>query len=308
MKISLYESIKDAWIHPSEVIDITFEQFCSMAADSIECVEDKTTVKMFNLCSWIDDFEHPSWANPRKTPYPETELIKRCKDNVKEIYALLLDVDGTKTIAEAEALWGEYEYFIYSTHRHHTKETNYVDKFRIVMPLATPMTAEEFTSRRDAMIEYFGVDKASFTISQAFYLPSCSSENQAHAFARVNPGVRFDGLQFAEQEISYNKVEFVLEPGFRDPIATAILKTLMSGSNLHYPDAMPLAVVCKSKGITETEFYQLARSIAAPGHSISTGEADLVTVWKKAYAAQLRNDTVLKLMRTLNCNMWRWGG
>lgn len=306
MKINTYKSVREAYIHPSDIVDATFEEFVAFAIENQTCLEVKEDGQLFNMCSFVDAPEapHADSFNPESTPHPREELIRRCKANVKEIYALLLDVDGNLTLAEAVAKWHPFEFFVYSTHGNSTQK----EKFRLVMPLSTPVSRDAFDERHTALCEFFGVDKASFTISQAFYWPSYSPSNADIRFAYHNKGeVRFDAMLLPKEDISRNIVPPpAYAPGEQDPLADAIYDTFLTGSNLRYADALTLAVICKSKGITEGHWRNLVQRISGLDSSLRSGEADLDKLWKDAYAGQIRNDTILKLMKTLNCDMWRW--
>lgn len=306
MKINTYKSVREAYIHPDEIVSASFEEFVEFAMANQVCLENKEAGQLFNMCSFIENPEPPSAEhfNPESTPHERTSLIRRCKANVQEIYALLLDVDGNLTLAEAVEKWHAFEFFVYSTHGNSAQK----EKFRLVMPLGTPVSRDAFDERHTALCEFFGVDKASFTISQAFYWPSYSPANADIRFAYHNKGeVRFDAMLLPKEDISRNIVappQFA--PGEQDPLANQIYETFMSGSNLRYADALTLAVICKSKGISEAAWRSLVLNISGLDSSLRNGEADLDKMWKDAYAAQIRNDTIIKLMTTLNCNMWRW--
>ena len=305
MKINTYKSVREAYIHPDDIVDVTFEEFVEFATASQTSLEQKESGQLFNLCSFIDNPEAPSEDsfNPDSTPHNRIELIRRCKANVKEIYALLLDVDGNLTLAEAVAKWHAFEFFVYSTHGNSTEK----EKFRLVMPLSTPITRDAFDERHTSLCEFFGVDKASFTISQAFYWPSYSPANADIRFAYYNKGeVQFDAMLLPAEEISNIAPAPVYAPGEKDPMATAIYDTFLTGGNLRYADALTLAVICKSKGIIETDWRNLVQRISGADSSLRNGEADLNNLWKDAYTGQIKNDTVLKLMQTLGCDMWRW--
>ena len=306
MKINTYKSVREAYIHPSDIVEATFEEFVAFAIENQTCLTTKEDGQLFNICSFIDNAEPPieDSFNPDLTPHKREELIRRCKANVQEVYALLLDVDGNLTLAEAVAKWHAFEFFVYSTHGNSVDK----EKFRLVMPLSTPVSRDAFDERHTSLCEFFGVDKASFTISQAFYWPSYSPSNADIRFAYHNKGeVRFDAMLLPAEEISRNIVmPPAYAPGEQDPLADAIYETFLTGSNLRYADALTLAVICKSKGISEAHWRNLVQRISGFDSSLRSGEADLDKLWKDAYAGQIRNDTVIKLMKTLGCNMWRW--
>jgi len=293
MKFNLYKNINEAYIHPDVVTELNFGEFVALMKDSNELVVNKTDPMMFNLCSWIDDF-----TSPEHKP----GFIRRCKPNVSQIYALLLDIDGTRTLEDAVTEFINYEFLIYSTYSNSKDK----DKFRLVLPLNTPLTRLEFDQRHDSMCDTFNVDRASFTISQAFYLPCYTKDNEDCRFIEWNQtSLSYEALLLPIKEISTNIIQGPRE-GEADPLAPGIYKTLLSGSNMRYADALPLAVVCKSKGIGYLEFRDIINTIAGTDSSLRNGLADIDKIWKEAYSTHIRHNTMITLMQRLNCDMWRW--
>jgi hypothetical protein len=290
MKLNLYKSINEAYIHPSVVTECTFEDIVNILKDSQQLVKDKTDPMMFNLCSWIDDFESPEH---------KPGFIRRCKSNVAQIYALLLDIDGTRTLEDAVAEFANYEFLIYSTFGNSKDK----EKFRLVLPLNTALTRSEFDQRHDSMCDFFKVDRASFTISQAFYLPCYNKDNANISFIHWNQSPkRYEALFLAVKEISTNIVEGPKE-GEIDPMAPKIYATLLTGSNMRYADALPLAVLCKSKGLDYSIYRDIINTIAGNDSSLRNGLADIDNLWNEAYSTFVKKDTMTTLMERLNCNM-----
>lgn len=293
MKFNLYKNINEAYIHPDVVVDCDFETIVTMLKDSQELVKDKTDPQMFNLCSWIDNFESPEH---------KPGFIRRCKSNVAQIYALLLDIDGTRTLEDAVMEFIDYEFVIYSTYSNSRDK----EKFRLILPLNTPLTRLEFDQRHDSMCDTFNVDRASFTISQAFYLPCYNKDNADLRFFEWNKtNQRYEALFLPVKEISTNIVVGPKE-GEVDPLAPSIYKTLLTGSNMRYADALPLAILCKSKGLNYDIYRDIINTIAGSDSSLRTGLADIDNMWNKAYHTYMTNDKMITLMERLNCDMWRW--
>ena len=293
MKFNLYKNINEAYIHPDVVVDCSFEDVVNILKDSQQLVKDKTEPMMFNLCSWIDNFESPEH---------KSGFIRRCKPNVAQIYALLLDIDGTRTLEDAVAEFIDYEFLIYSTYSNSQDK----EKFRLVLPLNTALTRLEFDQRHDSMCATFDVDRASFTISQAFYLPCYTKDNADISFIHWNQTVkRYEALFLPVREISTNIVQGPRE-GEIDPLAPSIYKTLLTGSNMRYADALPLAVVCKSKGLDYSIYRDIINTIAGSDSSLRNGLADIDKIWNEAYSTHVRHTTMITLMQRLNCDMWRW--
>jgi len=293
MKFNLYKNINEAYIHPDVVVDCDFEDIVNILKDSQQLVENKEDPMMFNLCSWIDNFESPEHR---------PGFIRRCKPNVAQIYALVLDIDGTRTLEDAVEEFIDYEFLIYSTFRNSLEK----EKFRLLLPLNTPLTRLEFDQRHDSMCDTFNVDRASFTISQAFYLPCYSKDNADIRFIEWNQTAkRYEALFLPVKEISTNIVEGPRE-GEIDPLAPSIYKTLLTGSNMRYADALPLAVVCKSKGLNYDIYRDIINTIAGSDSSLRNGLADIDKIWQEAYSTHTRHTTMITLMQRLNCDMWRW--
>lgn len=304
MKVNLYRSIFQAYIHPSEIVDCDFGEFVQFAQSSQVELVTKESGMLFNLCSFVPNPEPPTAErfNPELTPWPRETLIRRCKQNIQEIYALLLDIDGTMTLDEAVAQWAQYEFFVYSTHGNSQAK----EKFRLVVPLQQPLSAADFDARHDAMIQEFAVDGASFTMSQAFYLPAYSAANRDSAFMYWNQTAqRYNAHNLPAREIEHRVTEFVAPEAPTD-VALSVLRTLETGRDLHYADALPLAVLCKGHGISAQQYCALVTNIAAPDSQLR-GDVDVVRLYQQAYAAHMTRRKMITLMKRLNCNTWRWG-
>jgi hypothetical protein len=306
--VNIYASVYRAYIHPTDVSWMSFKELVQQFEDCQQELENKEDGALFNCCTWVESFMSPDVEkfNSRLTPYDRLELIRRCKENVDKIYVLLLDIDGTQTLEEAVTEWIDYEFFIYSTHSNTTNK----DKFRLIVPLKTPLTKSEFNERHSAMCDKFKVDGASFTISQAFYLPCYSSENKKLAFMHWNETAnRYDALELQKKEITSNVI--AEKPDYSNstnPLAKSIYNTLVTGSGLRYIDSLTLATVCKSKDISCQEFKYIVQCAAAPDSSLRTKQVDLDKLYQEGFCTFVKNDTVINLMKKLNCEMWRWQG
>jgi len=78
--------------------------------------------------------QHPGWS-------PAVfEDNKRGRDNVRHVFALVLDVDGTWTLDGAQEAFGEFYGLIHTSKRHTASK----HRFRVVLPLSRPVSAEEY--------------------------------------------------------------------------------------------------------------------------------------------------------------------
>lgn len=97
--------------------------------------------------------------------------ISRCQENIEWVDGLTLDFDSGITVEEFVEAYQEYEFLLTSSFNHAPENDKH--KFRVVMPLRQRVGAAEIKARRKRLQEKFaGVDPASFSLSQGFYVPS----------------------------------------------------------------------------------------------------------------------------------------
>jgi hypothetical protein len=127
----------------------------------------------------------------RETAYGEA--YSRCIANVEFADLLCLDIDNDPskelpytTVDDAKRLLHGLAYALYTTYNHRSTTKNNVDKFRVVLPLAYPVTYGELVERKTAIKKLFPfIDPASLSISQPFYVLVCHPDriDQHQAFA-----------------------------------------------------------------------------------------------------------------------------
>ena len=124
---------------------------------------------------------------------------KRNSDDLIKYSALCLDVDDNyhpQVFIKQD--FPDLEYVVYSSFNNSwNKKTQAVDKsihkFRVIIPLKEAITVEQLRTGKDALMKTFpGVDPASFTPSQGFYLPSITEERKDSFFSHHNKGKVFD--------------------------------------------------------------------------------------------------------------------
>lgn len=105
------------------------------------------------------------------------------RDNAhaKTMYLLVLDYDEGITIEEAVDRFKQYEFVIYSSwsHQHTKHEKPACDRFRVVLPLAVPISKEQWKNKRETagiaynLIPFSGpVDKQCMAFSQPYTVPA----------------------------------------------------------------------------------------------------------------------------------------
>jgi hypothetical protein len=142
-------------------------------------------------------------ADPEFTVYDkvrETRFTRRTKENVVAVHMLVLDFDGAMTIQDAKERFERFEYVAYTSFNHLT--TPEVERFRIVMPLATPIPAggaftdcsdlvrgEAWYEVQESLRGFVGpCDPASLRCSQFFRLPIITKDRAALASCWSNSG------------------------------------------------------------------------------------------------------------------------
>lgn len=130
----------------------------------------------------------------------------RTEANVVGYSIIILDYDGPMTIEQAKQRFSSIEYVGYTSYSHHHPDKNYVDCFRIVVPLKNRVEKEQLTNRKNGLIEWAGgyfydeqrqanrpvVDRSTFSHSRSFYTPSVSASQVKYAQSWHNEGVLFD--------------------------------------------------------------------------------------------------------------------
>jgi hypothetical protein len=84
--------------------------------------------------SWKGTHKHPGWSPVLYEP-PE-----RAKENIKNVFGLVLDYDKGATWDAVAALWGEFYGTIYTTKSHDIDR----HRLRVVLPLSRPVVADEY--------------------------------------------------------------------------------------------------------------------------------------------------------------------
>jgi len=195
--------------------------------------------------------------------------IKRCKDNVKTVYLLPLDMDGGLSIVEAKERFSEYEYCAYTSSGHRTEEKFGKDAFRIFLPFSRPLTAKEYELRQKAFREWLGteLDQSSVDVARGFYIPSYLHENRNNGHtAWHNKGKLLDPDMFDEAE------EVVYEP---NPIQTGVSGAEIKGKILW--DTLDIVALFKSLGLYKSSGGGGKHNVMCPWHVEHSSSPDTGT-------------------------------
>lgn len=183
--------------------------------------------------------------------------LRRVGDNIAYYFALHLDFDDGPTMNDVRKLLLPYEHCGYTSHNHW--KTYGVQKFRVILPLAEPITVAQLRERRDAILKWLnGVDPSTLAIGRCFYLPSCSKNGKLFATSWANNGSLLDVLNYFEpkkEPLAPVNVT-VIHHGNEDERRTKILQEL-------------LKLADNGVFASEDQWFKLGGALHADGYSVS---------------------------------------
>ena len=103
---------------------------------------------------------------------PESGHMRCIGANVRDLYALALDYDSGITIEQFKDEYGDRQYSLYTSYSYGVKEG---DRFRVIVPLATPLPCELLTCkkvRQNLLFQWHGVDECCFDRGHWQILPA----------------------------------------------------------------------------------------------------------------------------------------
>lgn len=155
--------------------------------------------------------EPPVFSDKTKAPLaiygtmaPDPEPVQvhgmnrpRCTgNNVESIYALQLDYDSGKTIRQFYEQYSKYRFTLYTSYSYGFKEN---DRFRVVLPLATPMPCNLLQNRRvkaNIMWHFPGVDPSCADRGHWQILPCIRAKGAPYLFTQNKDGELWGGDDF----------------------------------------------------------------------------------------------------------------
>lgn len=123
-------------------------------------------------CKWEGTNEHPGWSPVRYDP------PIRARENVKEVFALVLDYDKKATFDGVIQLWGRFLGLVYTTKSHDIG----AHRLRVVLPLSRPCSADEYDrlwqwADRQSTLSDLKTDGQAKDASRFWYIPSPPENN-----------------------------------------------------------------------------------------------------------------------------------
>lgn len=125
----------------------------------------------------------------------------RNDNNIDSISIAVVDLDELGSREKAEELFKEYEYILYSTHSY-TKDKPY--KFRMVLKLDEPISADIWPDCFNTLISPIDADKSCGNLSRVFYFPSHNPSAGIRPYAYHNA----DGRALTLDDIAAIKSDY----------------------------------------------------------------------------------------------------
>ena len=207
----------------------------------------------------------------------ENSEVSRVRDNVIGTSLLMFDYDGTLPLSTAGGgVFSTYAHFGYTSFSHMSPSKDGKDCFRIMLPLASFVTAEQLLQRRKAIYaQYPGLDTSCLSLSRSFYIPSCPAERQHLAYMWKNHGEFFDVLDYEPEVFVPSEISAVSSaPPDQQKIISA-LKSIYLG---HEPDWYKVALAMCANGFSYEQFC----NVTIGGLMREKNEADCRKKWKSA--------------------------
>lgn len=231
-------------------------------------LDTKEETRLFNCCEFVTDVNDADLTPDGK--------IRRCVVNLISISALVIDVDDKYGFDEyRDMLLSKFssKFFGYTTFNNSEER----EKFRFVVPFSHSIPKEIATLLKPAWAEMFDCDLASFSLSQAFYLPSHSKAN-AHLvrFEQCNwnqPALnwedQWDIPEIVQEIIENEGCDFSkVNPEIFWYSQEEVQRVLSTCSNVRYTNGMTLAAICRSAGMGFEQYSHIVNTVAGHNSSI----------------------------------------
>jgi Family of unknown function (DUF5906) len=287
VSVVLFKNPKDNIVTPEKMEVMTWGDFQNdFIVDKHDVISDKSHGTCISTVSYksLDDDGVETTSDDNGIT-----VVKRCANNVKDVYVLIVDIDDGMTVDEATEHFKDYEYFGYTSYGHNPKPENnddavegekYVEKFRLCFLLKTPVDKEEIISRKQSLFNWVGsADKTTFDRGRIFFTPSCPEHMLEHAKIWSNIGKLVDVLSFdKDQEKVVNTdtkaVKYQeLTIGQRESIISGLMQTDRVEDDRWYQ----IAGALHNSGFTVQDFIE-ASTVLKPSKSPS----DCIKKWESS--------------------------
>jgi hypothetical protein len=112
------------------------------------------------------------------------------KANLRAYDALVVDYDHGCLIDEIKDRYAQFTHCGYTSYNHGKGGT---DRFRLIFPLKSPISVDDFRKRNTALQRFFeGADATTFDLNRSFFVPSMNDINYREAHSWQSSGEWFD--------------------------------------------------------------------------------------------------------------------
>ena len=244
-------------------------------SDIVDLITDKSQWRTFNA----DTKEKYDNAKAQFDAIVMADMVPnmpRTADNVIAFYAIVLDIDDGATYQEVRNDLKDYEYVMYSSGGTGIKKG---DRFRVILPLNTPMAAREWKNYNTSFTERFPYSDECFKKGiQIQYLPTLNSLYEDKFIAEHHKGKWFDyqnpeDLPYVENRSIESIVKNVVfdEAQFTSDEYLELAKAIIEhqAGQLEYEERRLLAQRLKHIGMDDFSIIQVLAQVSRPGYSVS---------------------------------------
>jgi hypothetical protein len=294
MIITTFRSVGRAYV--DQTIDDSWSNIADLLSTHIDSASKQST-PMFNMVEFLPadatgveqgrryhgQMIDGQWCRSREGTWDSIpNTVRRCRANVVAVSGIVLDIDDHMTIPQAQELYQDIEYVLYTTFSH----TSQRHKFRMVIPFSQPLLSADIAGRQKSIQATFpGVDQASFTVSQSFYFHSGPTDSHSY----WNTGLVIDPYSFEYQAPPPGPVvtarDTTMTAQTTQAYKTAVIDSLNTCSGLHYAGAngsnhavLTLVSLCRSVDMTFEEFDAVCGRMAHPESQL-TQTAVRIAAW-----------------------------
>lgn len=123
--------------------------------------------------------------------------IRRSAVNILCVCMLSADFDDNMTVEEAEEMFKDYSYIIYTTFNHLADGVTH--KFRMLFEIKEYIAPDDLANRKDSLQAFMaGADPSTTDLARGFFVPCVNTTNDVDLILRINAGKAIDVLTFAE--------------------------------------------------------------------------------------------------------------
>lgn len=213
-------------------------------------------------------------------------VVARVAANVLGTNLLMFDFDATLSTNEAKGVFGAWTHFGYTSFSHMSPNKDRKDCFRVMVPLARFVTAEQLVARRKAIYATFpGVDTSCLSLARSFFVPSCLPERINFAHMWDNQAELLDVMEY-QPEIYIAPTHSAIAA--RDPDRDKILSALKFIYIGHEPTWFKVALAMVSNDFTLQQFIDASVSGLMREKSIK----DCETKWRSAAGTFSRGSSI----------------